>query len=136
MGVGGQDGFIVLAKEIRRAERAQEARLERRRQQVAERRQRLLDHEEELSGPIEGMACPGCLRHYDFGDDCPHCGTGLVCASMVGAEREPTPARHSLSSHPVLAVATAILLVLGSVGLTTAMANPRIVQLMTGLFCG
>jgi hypothetical protein len=115
MGVGGQDGFIVLAKEIRRAQRAQAERLERRRQQSAERRERLQDHEEELSGPSEGMTCPCCLSQHPFGDNCPRCGTELVSASLVGAEREPVPVRHRLSTHPVLALLVSIVIVLGSV---------------------
>ncbi len=123
MGVGGYDGFIALAKEVRRARRDQAERLERRRQQVDERRERLLARGEDLSGPVEGMTCPGCLRHYPFGDNCTHCGTELVCASLVGAMREPTPPRLSLSAFPALALLVAILIVGGSVGVVLLLGS-------------
>ncbi len=123
MGVGGQDGFIVLAKEIRRAQRAQEARLERRRQQVAERRERMFEHEDELSGPIEGLGCPRCLASYGFGDNCPRCGDELVSASLVGAEREPVRRSLRLASFPVLALFLSIAIVFGSVAAVMLMGH-------------
>ncbi len=88
------------------------------RTRVAERRSRLMEHGEELSGPVESLRCPRCLRSYAFGDNCPRCGTELVGSTMVSAERDAVPARHRLRNHPVLALALALGIVLGSVVLT------------------
>jgi hypothetical protein len=120
VGVGGQDGFIALAKEIRRARIDQAERLERRRQRVAERRERLLARGDIAEGPVEKMACPSCLTTFGFGDNCPGCGSELVCAGLIEAARTPVRARPSLSAHPVLAALLAVFICGAAVFLSAA----------------
>lgn len=102
MGVGGQDGFIALAKEIRRARREQAERMERRRQRVEERMERLRSNQVEDTGPVDPMACPCCGQLYSFGDNCPGCGSELVCSSMLEAERSVVREHRTLGSYPAL----------------------------------
>ena len=102
MGVGGQDGFIALAKEIRRARREQAERMERRRQRVEERMERLRSDVEEDTGRVDPMACPCCGTLYAFGDNCPVCGRSLVCSGMIDAELSAVREHRTLGSYPAL----------------------------------
>jgi hypothetical protein len=120
MGVGGYDGFVALAKEVRRAQKAQAERLERRRQQVEERRNRLYATQPIDEGPVDDMACPSCGQRFSFGDNCPDCGDALVCEAMLDAERTVVREHKTLGSYPVLGLllvgAATFLFVMGCAG--------------------
>ncbi len=118
-----QPGFEALAREIRRAQRRQEAMLERRRQRVQDRRERERRGARVDSGPAEGLICPRCRASYTFGDNCPTCGDELVCESWVDAACEPVRERVRLRNMPALAMLAAVVAVFGSVGLTLLLAQ-------------
>jgi uncharacterized protein YbaR (Trm112 family) len=107
MGVGGQDGFIALAKEVRRAQREQAAWLERRQERVDARRARQLDGLDRDTGPVDALVCPRCERSYPFGDNCPRCGKELVCSSVLQAEQSPTEPRRLRDRLPALSLVLA-----------------------------
>lgn len=48
------------------------------------------------------MVCPGCDRHYGFGDNCPACGCRLVGASVVDAERVAVEPLRIEDRHPAV----------------------------------
>ncbi len=112
-----QAGFEALAREIRQAQRRQEAMLERRRQRVEDRKRRLERGAIVDNGPVEDLVWSRCRTHYAFGDNCPSCGADLVCAAWADSCRVPVRPNIHLGNMPVLGTVLVGAALFGSIAL-------------------